>query len=89
MTMDKLVSRYIDNAEHVFKSMRISPERIPRITEDKIEEIIEYAKHYLSDARHYRDRQQLETGLTAIAYCEGLLDALRLLGVAEFSWPTE
>jgi hypothetical protein len=31
--------------------------------------------------------KNLETSLTSIAYCEGLLDALKLLGAVKFEWP--
>lgn len=40
----------------------------------------------LEDAKYYRERNKLETSLASVAYCEGLLDGLRLLGVVEFSW---
>lgn len=40
----------------------------------------------LEDAKYYREKKKLETRLASVAYCEGLLDALRLLGFVEFSW---
>jgi len=43
----------------------------------------------LKDAKYYKDEKKFETSLTSIAYCEGLLDALRLLGVVKFEWPTK
>ncbi len=53
----------------------------------KVNFVVETAKRYFDDAKYYRDRKQFETGLASIAYSEGLLDALKLLEVAEFSWP--
>jgi len=35
----------------------------------------------LEDAKYYEDKSKLETSLASVAYCEGLLDALRLLGL--------
>ncbi|KPV63960.1 MAG: hypothetical protein AOA66_0541 [Candidatus Bathyarchaeota archaeon BA2] len=40
----------------------------------------------LEDAKYYQKGGKLEIGLASVAYCEGLLDALRLLGVVKFSW---
>jgi FAD synthetase len=54
--------------------------------EKRIKEIIETAQSYLEDAKYYREKKRLETSLASVSYCEGLLDALRLLGVVEFSW---
>jgi hypothetical protein len=49
---------------------------------------MDFAKAYLEDARYYREKKKFEVSLTSIAYCEGLLDALRLLGAVKFEWPT-
>jgi hypothetical protein len=57
------------------------------LDEAKIQEIIDYAKRYLSDAKYYAEKKQFDTGLAAVAYCEGILDGLRLLGMVEFNWP--
>jgi FAD synthetase len=53
-----------------------------------VHEVLQSAKAYLADAKYYRNKKQYETSLTSIAYCEGLLDALRLLGAVRFEWPT-
>jgi hypothetical protein len=42
----------------------------------------------LEDAKYYKDQKRFETSLTSVAYCEGLLEALRLLGAVKFEWPT-
>ena len=57
------------------------------IDQSKIKEVIDWAKDYLEDANYYREKKKFEVSLTAIAYCEGLLDALRLLGAVSFEWP--
>ncbi len=44
------------------------------------DEIYGYVTAYLKDAKYYKDKKMFETSLTSIAYCEGLLDALKLMG---------
>ena len=85
MSIVKLVSKYIISAEKVLKEMKINDEI--NITNDNINDIIKYIKDYLKDAKYYRDQKKFETSLTSIAYCEGLLDALKLMGLVNFDWP--
>lgn len=89
MKTNELVSKYIDSAEQVFRSMTILTQNTSHVAEDKVVEVVNHAKHYLCDAKYYRDKTQFEIGLASVAYCEGLLDALRLLGLVDFSWPTK
>lgn len=49
-------------------------------------EVVEIARAYLKDSIYYLSRGDVFTALATIAYAEGLLDALRLLGIAHFSW---
>ncbi|MEM2916811.1 MAG: DUF357 domain-containing protein [Candidatus Bathyarchaeia archaeon] len=85
MTLEELVAKYIRNTELVFKEMKTLSEA--QVTRQKVENVIEYARNYWKDANYYRDRNKLETSLASVAYCEGLLDALRLLGLVDFQWP--
>ena len=87
MTLKELASKYIQNSEKVFSEIKLATDVVV-IDEEKIKGIIESAKHYLNDAKYYQERNKLETSLASVAYCEGLLDALRLLGVVEFTWPS-
>ena len=87
MTIEELAAKYIDSAEKVLKEMQRTPNTIT-ITEDQINNIINYAKNYLEDAKYYKAQKKFETSLVSIAYCEGLLDALRLIGAVKFEWPT-
>jgi FAD synthetase len=56
---------------------------------DDIRKVVESAKAYLEDAKYYRDKRRFDVSLTSIAYCEGMLDALRLLGAVKFEWPAK
>ncbi|MEM4965969.1 MAG: DUF357 domain-containing protein [Sulfolobales archaeon] len=48
--------------------------------------VLEEARRYYEDARYYLDKEDYETGLVAVSYAEGLLDALRMLGYTSFEW---
>ena len=85
MTLKELASKYIQNTERVFAEIKITKGSMT-ISEEEIFGVIETAKRYLEDAKYYQERKKLETSLASVAYCEGLLDALRFLGIVEFSW---
>jgi hypothetical protein len=59
------------------------------IDKDSVGKLLEYASAYLADAKYYKGQKRFETSLTSVAYCEGLLDALRLLGLVKFEWSTK
>lgn len=85
MSVEALLLKYIQNSEKVFAEIKLKQDVVV-LDEEKIREIIEYAKRYLSDAKYYGEKKQFETGLVSVAYCEGILDGLRLLGMVEFTW---
>ena len=87
MTLERLVTKYIKASKKVFTDLAV-PKATINVDRGKIEEVIDHAKRYLEDAKYYQKEDKLEIGLASISYCEGLLDALRLLGAIEFSWPT-
>jgi len=85
MTLDELASKYILKSERVLNDIQVL--QGSKLIDDKsVREVIDEAKRYLEDAKFYLDRKRFETSLASVAYCEGLLDALRLLGLADFSW---
>ncbi len=88
MRIKDLVAKYINNTEQVFKEIKIPEAKERKLDEEKIREIIDYARNYFEDSKYHREQKKFEVALTSVAYCEGLLDALRLLGVVEFQWPT-
>jgi len=87
MTLSELASKYIISAEHAFNHMEIAETPIT-LDSSHVAKLIDFAKAYLEDAKYYREKKKFEVGLTSIAYCEGLLDALKLLGAVRFEWPT-
>jgi FAD synthetase len=89
MSASDLVAKYIVNTGRVFQEIKTSAVEEVRLDRERICRVIEYARNYFEDAKYHRDQKKFEVALTSVAYCEGLLDALRLLGVAEFQWPTK
>jgi len=87
MSVEALTSKYISSAEKVLKELQQT--KVPiSVTEESVGNILGWASDYLEDAKYYKAQGKFETSLTSVAYCEGLLDALRLLGAVKFEWPT-
>ena len=87
MSLNKLASKYISSAEHVFSHMEV-PETPTTVDLCRVCNVLYFAKAYLKDAEYYREKKKFEVSLSSVAYCEGLLDALRLLGAVRFEWST-
>ncbi len=77
---EHLVERYMESCRRVMERLR------NRTLSEEAKKILDYASRYLSDAEYYAGEGRWPTALAAVSYCEGLLDALRLLGLAEFEW---
>ena len=87
MSLEALTIKYISMAEKVFNELTRTKTPI-NLTEETVTTVLRYAFNYLEDAKYYKAQGKLETSLTSVAYCEGLLDALRLIGAVNFQWPT-
>jgi FAD synthetase len=87
MSLEALTSKYISMAEKVFSEL-IKNKTPIGISVEVVASVLSYATDYLEDAKYYKTQGNLETSLTSVAYCEGLLDALRLIGAVNFEWPT-
>jgi hypothetical protein len=88
MSLEQIVLEYIDSAKQVVDTLGLA--RMPVIVEsEKVEEVVQWARAYLEDAEYYREKEKFEVSLTSVAYCEGLLEALKLLGAVNFEWPTK
>ena len=86
MNLETLTSKYIASAEKVLSEMKKTAGSFT-IDETEVRKVVEWVRAYLADAKYYKAQNRLETSLTSVAYCEGLLDALRLLGAVKFEWP--
>jgi hypothetical protein len=88
MSTEALAAKYIASAEQVFAELQKTLGTIS-VSEDQVTGVLRWAADYLEDAKYYKAQGKFETSLTSVAYCEGLLDALRLLGAVKFEWPTK
>jgi len=77
--------RYLDKAEPVLRNTRLKDSPVLLSREDA-ERVTTQAGNYLEDTKHFLAAGDAETALASVSYSEGLLDALRLLGLARFSW---
>lgn len=77
--------KYLESIGTVLSSIEIS-KVTPNINERSIRSVITAARLYVEDAKHYLEEKP-STALAAVSYAEGLLDALRLLGMVKFTWP--
>jgi len=87
VSLETLTFKYISMAEKVFRELTRRQPPIS-LTEETVTAVLHYAIDYLEDAKYYKAQGKLETSLTSVAYCEGLLDALRLIGAVNFEWPS-
>jgi len=85
LTLREMISKYIEGAERALAEMRITQSSVA-VDGERVSGVVDAARRYLEDAKYYRARGRLGTSLASVAYCEGLLDGLRMLGVVEFSW---
>ena len=86
MSVAELASKYIDSAERVFTNLTVSGDSLV-VKVETVRKVVLCASDYLEDAKYYRDQEKFEVSLTSVAYCEGLLDSLRMLGAVSFEWP--
>jgi len=83
---EKLVAKYIAATEYVLEKMVIKKNPVT-VHGENVMKIVAHAKAYCDDAKYYRNKKRFEVSLASVAYCEGLLDALKLLGAVKFKWP--
>jgi len=81
---DKLIEKYSVGCRRVLEELKTGP--LPKtIDRAGVDELLDHTKRYLDDAEYYRGEDK-PVALTSVAYAEGLLDALKLLGLVEFEW---
>jgi FAD synthetase len=86
MSLEALTAKYIASAEKVIKELHKTQAPIS-VSEEDVAKVLRWVVDYLEDAKYYKGQGKFETSLASVAYCEGLLDALRLLGAVKFEWP--
>ena len=86
MSLETLTAKYIVSAEKVLGELKQTKGTVS-VPEGEVTKVLGWASDYLADAKYYKSEGRFETSLTSVAYCEGLLDALRMLGAVTFEWP--
>lgn len=72
------LSKYVSNFKNSIKNLKI--------LDSTSSKIISLAIDYLRDSQYYLEKNDCVTGLIAISYAEGLLDALRMINAIEMNW---
>ena len=74
-------AKYTATTEETLKHLR---RKKPPVTvgEEQVDKVLELVRGYVKDARHYVENKPI-TSLACIAYAEGLLDALKFLGIVD------
>lgn len=78
MSAEELTTKYINAMEKTLSDMQQNKGPL-NVSDECINEVVSYVKAYLKDAKYFKEQKKFETSLTSIAYCEGLLDALKLI----------
>lgn len=50
--------------------------------------VIDYAKRYVDDSKYFLETGKPTTALASVAYAEGLLDSLSIIGMTDSKTPT-
>lgn len=82
--VDRLVEKYATGCRRVLEALKVA-ELPAEVTEEAVTGLLDHVRRYLEDAEYYRADQK-SVALTSVAYAEGILDALKLLGLADFQW---
>lgn len=82
MSLEYLTSKYIKSVKRVFTEMELAKTPMA-LKSNHVKKAIEFAKAYFEDAKHFKEKGKLKLSLVSIAYCEGLLETLRILGAIE------
>jgi diphthine synthase len=82
--LERLIEKYGAACRRALDEMEVS--LLPRMMADEeVKTLIDHAVRYLQDAEHYA-RERKAIALASVSYAEGILDALRLLGLVDFEW---
>jgi diphthine synthase len=82
--LDRLIDKYSEGCRRVIREL--DPKDLPRsVTLEDVKALTGHAANYLDDGEYYQSERKA-TALASVSYAEGILDALRLLGLVEFEW---
>ncbi len=84
-TLASRIRTYLGMVSKAFEQISIDSLR----PHSKALEVLNLAKLYRDDAEYYLNVGDLPTALACISYAEGLLDALKIMGLINISWTRE
>jgi len=76
-------ARYLETTSRSLRMLKKKKSDAP-VPSSRLDHMLELARGYTQDAKHYLDKRKPVTALACVAYAEGLLDALKFLELAEF-----
>lgn len=74
ITEEKL-NKYFELTEKALKEVKIK--------DSKAEKLIDMSKRYFSDAKHFKEKEDIVNAFAAVNYAHAFLDAAALLGYIE------
>jgi diphthine synthase len=82
--VQRLIEKYGTSCRRAIEQLEYA--ELPKgVTKEEVKALIEHAFRYLEDAEYYSVEKKA-TALASVSYAEGILDALRLLGLVDFEW---
>jgi len=82
--LDRLIEKYTAGCRKVIEELQAKG--LPRtVTLEDVKALTRHAANYLDDGEYYQTERKA-TALASVSYAEGILDALKLLGLVEFEW---
>jgi diphthine synthase len=82
--LDRLIDKYSESCRRVIREL--DPKDLQKtVTPEDVKALTGHAANYLDDGEYYQTERKA-TALASVSYAEGILDALRLLGLVEFEW---
>ncbi len=74
-------AKYMETTEKALKQLK-KKELPASVSQKQVNHVLELVEGYMKDAKHYVVDKPI-TSLACVAYAEGLLDALKFLGIME------
>lgn len=87
--LSERLERYLSSMRSVLSEVKLTGEAHRVGLGERASMVVDLARRYYQDAEHYKGAGDLVTSLVCVVYGEGLLDALRALGLVEYRWPSE
>ena len=78
--------KYVANLDFAFSTLEVHGPG--PVGPEALNHVLDLAKRYHEDARRFLEAGKPLTSVAAASYAEGLIDALRLLGLVDFRWPS-